>query len=77
MFKTHPVCISKLQKAAAKRQTKTKQSKKSKKQTNTTAKRKEEEEEEEIPQLVPIETPTKKPKLEVSSAHDLRALTKI
>ncbi|KAF6733714.1 Ribosomal L1 domain-containing protein 1 [Oryzias melastigma] len=64
MFKTHQVCISKLQKAAAKRLTKTKQSKKSKKQTNTTAKRKEEEEEEEIPQLVPIETPTKKPKLE-------------
>ncbi|RVE59344.1 hypothetical protein OJAV_G00187680 [Oryzias javanicus] len=54
------------EKTAAKRLTKTKQSKKSKKKTNTTAKRKEEEEEEEeeIPQLVPIETPTKKPKME-------------
>lgn len=28
-----------------------------------------EEEEEEIPQLVPIETPVKKPKLEVSTFH--------
>lgn len=27
------------------------------------------EEEEEIPQLVPMETPAKKPKLEVSSVH--------
>lgn len=29
----------------------------------------EEEEEEEIPQLVPIETPSKKPKLEVSTIY--------
>ncbi|XP_004080172.1 ribosomal L1 domain-containing protein 1 [Oryzias latipes] len=49
------------QKAAAKKQTKKKPSK-GRKQEDGTAKRKEEEEE--IPQLVPIETPSKKPKLE-------------
>lgn len=56
------------------------------KQTDTTAegkaegkkaakgkkKKKEVEEEEEIPQLVPIETPSKKPKLEVSAVHSYK-----
>lgn len=53
------------------------------KQTDTTAEEKkkvkgkkkkaeEEEKEEEIPQLVPIETPSKKPKLEVSAARSYK-----
>lgn len=40
------------------------------KQTNVTA---EDEEEEEIPELVPIATPKKKPKLEVGPAHSCYA----
>lgn len=58
--------------AAAKKQAKKKQTK-DKDQTDTNAEEKkvkaEEDEEEEIPQLVPIETPSKKPKLEVSSVR--------
>lgn len=67
-----PVCF---QGAAAKKRTKTNKPRATKK-TETAGegeeKKKAEEEEgedEEIPQLVPIETPSKKPKLEVGAVH--------
>lgn len=58
---------------------KEKKKQKGTKQTDNTAEEevKEEEEEEEIPQLVPIETPIKKPKLEVSAVHSCWILKKI
>lgn len=56
--------------AATKKQAK-KNKTKSIKQTDTSGEKKVEEEEEDdaIPQLVPIATPSKKPKLEVSTFH--------
>lgn len=59
-------CVCEFQRAAAKQKAKGKKKKTEDiKQTDATG----EGEEEEIPQLVPIATPSKKPKLEVSATH--------
>lgn len=60
--------------AAAKKRAKKNKTEDKAKQTETSGegeekKAEEEGEEEEIPQLVPIATPSKKPKLEVSTLH--------
>lgn len=69
MCKITSSCVCEFQGAAAKKQAK-KNKTEAVKQADTTVEGEEKkEEEEEIPQLVPIATPMKKPKLEVSTTR--------